>query len=376
VPAKKILHFRIWGDPPIAASVEAMLRESYPEDEIEVITLWDCIKVDKPVLLRNLWAVLREYGWDILSGRLQFKAAFFRTVYLFNYVKELAVQIGSQRENIRFTFQLQSIFDTHLESIPNFVYTDHTHLANLQYSPAMRVHLYSAEWIACEKSIYMHAARIFTRSNNISRSLTDQYGIPGSKVHCIYAGANTPLKAMDPREKDYGAQAILFVGLDWGRKGGPQLVAAFQQLRAKFPQATLTVVGNSVPHTAPGINVVGRVAVDELEAYYKAATIFCMPSRNEPFGVVFVEAMAHALPIVAVRIGALPDMVTDDRNGYLVPVDDQGVLKNALEKLLESEERRAQFGRRSWQLARERYNWDAVGKTLRNYTDEYFKAGK
>lgn len=376
MPAKKILHFRVWGNPPIAASVEAMLRESYPEDEIEVITLWERIKADKRALLRNLWAVLREYGFDILAGRLQFKAAFFRTVFLFNYVKELTVQIGARYRDVRFTFQLQSIFDTHLDGIPNFVYTDHTHLANLQYSPAIRVHLYSAEWIACEKSIYMHAARVFTRSTNISRSLTDQYGIPEFKVRCIYAGANTPLKGMDPREKDYSAQAILFVGLDWQRKGGPQLVAAFQQLRAKFPQATLTVVGNSVPQATPGINVVGRVAVDELGAYYQAATIFCMPSRNEPFGVVFVEAMAHALPVVAARIGALPDLVTDDRNGYLVPADDVGALTQALEKLMESKARRAQFGRQSWQLARDRYNWNAVGKTLRKYTDEYFKAGK
>ncbi len=373
---KKILHFRIWRDPPIAASVEAMLRASYPEDEVEVITLWERIKADKRVMLRNVWAVVREYGLDILSGRLQFKAAFFRTVFLFKHVQSLAGQISAQRENILFTFQLQSIFDTHIADIPHFIYTDHTHLANLQYSPAIRVHLYSAEWIACEKSIYEQADRVFTRSSNISHSLTDQYGIPESKVRCIYAGANTPFAALDPQEKDYRARSILFVGLDWERKGGPQLVEAFRQLRMDFPDAVLTIVGSSVSVDIPGITVIGRVAVDALDAYYQAATIFCMPSRNEPFGVVFVEAMAHALPIVAARIGALPDMVEDDRNGYLVPVDDGEALKRALEKLLKSEERRAQFGRQSWQLAQERYNWKAVGKTLRKYTDEYFEAGK
>ena len=313
---------------------------------------------------------------DILSGRLRFKAAFFRTVFLFKHVQSLAGQIGTQRENVRFTFQLQSIFDTHIAGIPNFIYTDHTHLANLQYSPAIRVHLYSAKWIACEKSIYEQAERVFTRSSNISRSLTDQYGIAESKVRCIYAGANTPFAALNPQEKDYCARDILFVGLDWERKGGPQLVEAFRQLREDFPDAVLTIVGSSVPVDVPGVNLVGRVAVDALDAYYRAATIFCMPSRNEPFGVVFVEAMAHALPIVAARIGALPDMVEDHRNGYLVPVDDTEALKRALGKLLESEERRAQFGRQSWQLAQERYNWKAVGKRLRKYTDEYFEAGK
>ena len=375
MPVKKILHFRIWGDPPIAGSVEKMLRESYPEDELEVITLWERIKADKRVLLRNLWAVVWEYGFDILSGRLKFKAAFFRTVYLFRYVQELAARIGAQYENVRFTFQLQSIFDTHLAGIPNFIYTDHTHLANLQYSPAIRVHLYSAEWIACEKSIYMHADRIFTRSSNISSSLTEQYGVPESRVRCIYAGANTPLPSLDPKDKDYRARAILFVGLDWQRKGGPQLVDAFRQVYEHFPDATLTIVGSQVSIDHPGIKVVGRVSVGDLNRYYQNATIFCMPSRNEPFGVVFVEAMAYALPIVAARIGALPDMVTDGRNGYLVQAGDDGALAEALEKLLESEERRAQFGRQSWRLAQERYNWNAVGKALRKYTDDYFKAG-
>ena len=375
MPVKKILHFRIWGDPPIAGSVERMLRESYPEDELEIVTLWDLIKADKRVQLRNLWAVICEYGFDILSGRLKFKAAFFRTVYLFHYVQDLAAQIGAQHEDIRFTFQLQSIFDTHLEGIPHFIYTDHTHLANLQYSPAIKVHLYSAEWIACEKSIYDHTDRIFTRSTNISCSLTEQYGMPESKVRCIYAGANTPMKLLDPKDKDYRARAILFVGLDWQRKGGPQLVDAFRQVYEHFPDTTLTIVGSQVSINHPGIKVVGRVSVEDLNRYYQNATIFCMPSRNEPFGIVFVEAMAHALPIVAARIGALPDMVADGRNGYLVQAGDEQALAAALERLLESEERRAQFGCRSWQLAQTRYNWHVVGKTLRKYIDDYFEAG-
>jgi glycosyltransferase involved in cell wall biosynthesis len=375
VPVKKILHFRVWGDPPIAASVETMLRASYPEDELEIITLWTLIKADKGTLLRNLWAVIKEYGLDILLGRLQFKAAFFRTVFLFAHVRDLAAQIGAQRNDIRFTFQLQSIFDTHVAGIPHFIYTDHTHLANLNYSPAIKVHLYSAEWIACEKSIYDHADRIFTRSSNISRSLIEQYGVPEAKVRCIYAGANTPIPSLDPRDKDYSARSILFVGLDWQRKGGPQLVEAFERLYAHYPDAVLTVVGSEVPLNHPGIHVVGRVSVEELNRYYQAATVFCMPTRNEPFGIVFVEAMAHALPIVAARIGALPDMVADDRNGYLVEAGDENALAEALEKLLDSEKRRAQFGRQSWQLSQKRYNWNAVGHALRGYTDEYFKEG-
>ena len=95
-----------------------------------------------------------------------------------------------------------------------------------------------------------------------------------------------------------------------------------------------------------------------------------MPSRNEPFGVAFVEAMSHALPIVSTNIGALPDMVVDGSNGFLIQPGDVEGLAKALEALLGDADMRARFGRASWKMARERYNWPAVGKLLRQSIDE------
>jgi hypothetical protein len=65
VERKKILHFRIWSSPPISKSVESLLRNSFPEFDLEVITLWDLLKNDKPVMLRNTLTVIRQYGIDI-----------------------------------------------------------------------------------------------------------------------------------------------------------------------------------------------------------------------------------------------------------------------------------------------------------------------
>jgi hypothetical protein len=367
---KKILHFRIWSGPPISVSVEHLLRDSFPEHDLELITLWDRIKADKKLVRQNLLAVIKEYGIDILLRKLKFKAAFFRTVFLFDQVRQLVEGLGYQNEEVVFTFQLQSIFDTHIEGLPNFVYTDHTHLANLQYSPDTKVNLYSAEWISREKSIYDHAERIFTRSSNISRSLVDQYGIPEEKVKCIYAGSNTRLDAMDPKSKDYSQKSILFVGLDWQRKGGPELLEAFDRVRQNYPDATLTIVGSRIKGNHPGMLSLGHLPVEQLNRYFQNATIFCMPSRNEPFGIVFVEAMAHALPIVATKIGALPDMVADGENGYLILPGDVDGLANALEKLLSDEEKRRQFGWCSWQKSLNLYNWQSVGVLLQSFIND------
>jgi glycosyltransferase involved in cell wall biosynthesis len=195
-------------------------------------------------------------------------------------------KIACGREDIAFTFQLQSIFDTHVQGIPHFVYTDHTHLANLLDSQHMPVKLYSAEWISREKTIYLHADRIFTRSSDISRSLTEQYGISEEKIKCIYAGANTPPEEIDPDRKDYSARTILFVGLDWERKGGPDLLEAFRQIQPKYPDALLVIAGSQVKTDLENVVSLGRISVEELNRHYREATIFCLPSRNEPFGVL------------------------------------------------------------------------------------------
>lgn len=368
---KKILHFRIWPNPPIAVSVEKLLHETFPEYELEIVTLAERIKTDKWLLMRNTLETLRQYGCDILRGRLDFKAAFFRTIFLFDRVGRMAREIGRGRQDIAFTFQLQSIFDTHLEGIPHFVYTDHTQLANLLYSPHMKVQLYSAEWISREKTLYMNAARVFTRSNNISRSLREQYGIPADRVNCVYAGANTPAEAIEPDKKDYSAKNILFVGLDWERKGGPELLSAFEEVRRNHSDARLVIAGASVKTDQAGVISLGRVPVEELKRYYREATVFCMPSRNEPFGVAYVEAMAYALPIVATEIGALPDMVSNGKNGFLVQPGDIESLAQVLDNLLSDPRKRARFGKISWRLAAERYNWDAVGRSMRKTIEQF-----
>jgi glycosyltransferase involved in cell wall biosynthesis len=107
-----------------------------------------------------------------------------------------------------------------------------------------------------------------------------------------------------------------------------------------------------------------------VDQYYRQATIFCLPTTLEPFGVVFVEAMAHQLPLIGTQIGAVPDMIIPDYNGYLVPPHDVTALTEALLNLLNDSQKRYQFGQNSYQLAQERYNWQQVGSAARAIISE------
>jgi glycosyltransferase involved in cell wall biosynthesis len=174
-----------------------------------------------------------------------------------------------------------------------------------------------------------------------------------------------------PEEKSYAGQNILFVGIDWERKGGPELLEAFKLVLSKYPNATLTIAGAKPNPQMKNCKVLGKIAPADLIPYYKAATLFCMPTRVEPFGIVFLEAMQARLPIIGTRVGAIPDFLQNDWNGILVePGDIQGIA-NGVIKLLDDPNLCRLYGERNFNLIKERYSWQAVSQKLHTHINEY-----
>jgi glycosyltransferase involved in cell wall biosynthesis len=206
----------------------------------------------------------------------------------------------------------------------------------------------------------------FTYSTNIQRSIITDYGCPPEKVKCIYAGSNVPHdKEPELNNDNYQNKNIIFVGVYWERKGGPDLVKAFEKVLKVHPDAKLTIVGCSPSVDIPNCNVVGKVKVEELDNYYLNSSIFCLPTKREPFGIVFIEAMMHKLPIVSNRIGALPDFVTDDKNGFLVEPGNSDQLAEVLIRMLNDPEMCKRFGEAGYELVEDHYTWDRVGQRLK-----------
>src|SRR5262249_30541396 len=86
------------------------------------------------------------------------------------------------------------------------------------------------------------------------------------------------------------------------------------------------------------------VSFETLAEEYRSADIFCLPSVQEGFGIVFLEAMAAGLPIVACEAAAMPEVVVDGECGVLVPPLDVPVLAFALDRLAGSPEERRRLG--------------------------------
>jgi glycosyltransferase involved in cell wall biosynthesis len=340
-----------------------ILGKAFPEYELDIMDVKAIFKAQPITFALNMLATIFEYGIKLASGHITLREAFYATYYLNTKINQL-VRKRITSEEYAFTFQIQSLFDASTGRVPHFVYTDHTHLARLNYPGFDQRKLHSKKWIEMEHGIYEHAALNFTRSNNISRSIIEQYHIPAEKVIVAGVGSNLDTRNIRLDNNDYHNKNILFVGIDWDRKGGPDLLSAFQKVMEKHPDARLTIVGSSPKTHLPNCEIVGKVPVDEMEKYFRKASIFCLPTKMEPFGVAFIDALYYKLPIVATNIGAIPDFVKPGENGYLVESGDVDGLARHLDTLLSDPLKCRTFGQKGYELAIANYSWDGVANRM------------
>ncbi|HYW08024.1 MAG TPA: glycosyltransferase family 4 protein [Longimicrobium sp.] len=141
---------------------------------------------------------------------------------------------------------------------------------------------------------------------------------------------------------------VLFVGGDFGRKGGAELLAAWRA--ADFGRAArLTLVTESpMDETGLPAGVEVRRGVraytPEWLALWRAADVFVLPTRGEAFGMVFQEAAAAGLPAIGTALNAIPEIVADGVTGVLVPPGEVRPLADALRGLVQSPEKRMEMG--------------------------------
>ena len=369
--AKKIAFIKQGTFSNINPHISHILERHFPEYQVEVIDIWEDV-IRKGDLL-NLFYCLKEYSGDIVTRRRTLRSCMIRTSYFFKVVRKRLHKLLNPDEYL-FSLQTQSLFDGSVRGIPHFVYTDHTNTENIHYQNGHH-YLFPQKYQRMENMIFQHAELVFTMSHNVEKSLQEYYRCPPDKIKNIYAGSNIPLDYDSPSQRDARSfkKRILFVGMEWNRKGGPLLEEAFRLVLDKHPDARLTIAGTAPEMDLPNCEILGKVPLAELPRYFKDSDVFCMPTLREPFGIVFVEAMHYGLPIVATRQGAIPDFVEENKNGYLLKKNTPQELAGLLNRLLGSSEHCRAFGRKGREKARAYYTWDLVGKRMSHYIREHLR---
>jgi glycosyltransferase involved in cell wall biosynthesis len=181
-------------------------------------------------------------------------------------------------------------------------------------------------------------------------------------VRCRYPRCRAPIYVMpnpvqldlfDPRwieerRARTSRPHCLFIGGDFPRKGGPDLLEAW--VRGGFAgRADLTLVtGWPLRRPLPaGVRVMSgiRAHTPEWAEAWRAADLFVMPTRNEAFGLVYQEAAAAGIPAIGSRLNAVPEIIDAGRTGLLVTPGSVQELTGALDRLISSADLREQLGR-------------------------------
>jgi glycosyltransferase involved in cell wall biosynthesis len=184
------------------------------------------------------------------------------------------------------------------------------------------------------------------------------YGIDDHRIAIIpepvdVSGWRARLASVERRPPD--GVTVLSVARMYPRKHLGDLLVAAGLLRTRIPALRVRIVGNGPEYHAlvgrhaalglgDGVRLLGDVSAHALAVEYASANVFCLPSRQEAFGVVFAEAMAAGLPVVACRAAAVPEVVDDGHTGILVAPGQPAQLAGAIERLVRDEELRRRLG--------------------------------
>lgn len=226
------------------------------------------------------------------------------------------------------------------------------------------------EGLQFERQVCHGIDRIFAMSEYLRRSFIEDYGVPAGRVSNVAAGINLDTIPEPTPDKRYDSQEVLFIGVDFPRKGGLVLLEAFRRVRETHIRAQLHIVGPrelKIPAEQSGgvvfhgyLNKAAPAELARLHDLFRRCSLFVLPSLYEPFGIAPLEAMVHQIPAVVSRGWALEEMVAPGVTGEHAAPGSVDELAEKLCSLLADPERLRRMGTAARLAVLERFTWPQV----------------
>jgi glycosyltransferase involved in cell wall biosynthesis len=222
------------------------------------------------------------------------------------------------------------------------------------------------------------ARRVFVTSAYSADTARAAYGIEAARLRVVPEGLDADvMDRIDPSDSPatWREPVILSVARQYRRKDTPTLLRAFRLVLVAIPAAHLRIVGDG-PELASSMSLasdlgltdsvtfVGAVeSAAKLAAEYERARVFALPTRQEGFGIVWLEPMAHGLPIAAVDAGATPEVAPHGVVSLLVPPGDADQLAGQIVRLLRDDDLAERLGS-SGRTRAARYDWPSAARAF------------
>lgn len=231
---------------------------------------------------------------------------------------------------------------------------------------------------AIEQSAIDRAGVLIYPTEWPARSAVSDYHADRSKIHIAPYGANldesdVPSEDVILRSRRSERCSLLFMGVDWERKGGAIAFDALCRLNDMGIDAELTVCGCIPPSefahkkmkVIPFLDKNDPDQRRQIGELFLGSNFLLVPTRSECFGVVFCEASAFGLPSISTNTGGVSGVVTDGENGYLLSVDaGGGDYASLIAEIYLDEKRYRTLVQTSRSAFNDRLNWDEWGRTV------------
>lgn len=238
-----------------------------------------------------------------------------------------------------------------------------------------------------KKIILKYCDKIFVISKSTTSRVVELYNLPNNKFAVIYAGINSKLLSVEPRNirSEYNIGKDDFVVITVcrlvKRKGVEDIIMALSKI--KDTRVKFIIVGDgeemdNLCKLASGLNMLDRVifigAVDNAANYYYSSDVFVMTSKHlkekgdiEGLGIVFIEAQYFGLPVIGTNSGGIPEAIDNGKSGFVVPEGDIDVIIEKINFFINSYEKYNDFSNYAKKFVRENFNWELLASKYINY---------
>ena len=222
------------------------------------------------------------------------------------------------------------------------------------------------------------ADRITTVSAYLKTKVTG-VGIPSDRVDVLHDGVDTSSFRFSP--KMTGSHKLVYVGRLADEKGLENLLKSMALLKKKFPDVTLTIVGegplrkkledlSNELNMRESISFEGAVPHSRISEYMRDADALVLPSISEGLSVVILEAMACGTPVIASNVGGVGDIVSDGFNGFVVEPGDVAGFARKIMELWSDKSLIERFSQNGLDTVKQRFSWKVIAeKFIKVYGD-------
>jgi D-inositol-3-phosphate glycosyltransferase len=235
----------------------------------------------------------------------------------------------------------------------------------------------------------MNASTLYLANTLYEKRRLEKVGVTGEKIFVLGSGVDMqPFTSVNPESvKQYKEELgipedgllIGYAGRIEPTKNVITLIKAFEKIAAQFPGVYLLVAGSDSGYVAElkdycsgltaeisaRIRFQPNFPIEKKALVFNAIDILVLPSHNESFGLVFLEAWSCKKPVIGASIGAVRDVINDGTDGLLMEVNNESSLAKKLAELIGNETLRATMGENGFAKVKENYTWDIITSRLR-----------